>query len=160
MWQKIKSLLISWILRKQRTVTVVPVVNVSQNSFTGFKTHISAFFSLIRKTIICVFKKIVSLLGHSNTVLTFLSEHALDIIFKIIKLLWKILEWIAVHIWELFFKPRAELTYTINDVNITVIVEDFIELAPDMIQYIDVKSKKRVKIKSDYIIRYTLKEIE
>jgi hypothetical protein len=52
----------------------------------------------------------------------------------------------------------AELTYWHDGVQNVVQVDDFVELAPNMIQYEDTDTKKRVKVKAEYPIKYILKE--
>ena len=57
-----------------------------------------------------------------------------------------------------FKKIPSELTYWHDGVLTTVHVDDFVELAPNLIQYRDSESGKRVKVKAEYPIKYILKE--
>lgn len=58
----------------------------------------------------------------------------------------------------MFKKTPAQLTYWHDGEMNVVEVDDFVELAPNLIQYEDIISKKRVKIKAEYPIKYILKE--
>jgi hypothetical protein len=66
--------------------------------------------------------------------------------------------WIYNTIADLFRKVPAELTYWHDGTQNMVEVDDFVELAPNMIQYEDTLTKKRVKVKAEYPIKYILKE--
>lgn len=66
--------------------------------------------------------------------------------------------WIYNIIADLFRKVPAELTYWHDGTQNMVQVDDFVELAPNMIQYEDTNTKKRVKVKAEYPIKYILKE--
>ena len=66
--------------------------------------------------------------------------------------------WIYNIIADMFRKVPAELTYWHDGVLTTVHVDDFVELAPNLIQYRDSESGKRVKVKAEYPIKYILKE--
>lgn len=59
---------------------------------------------------------------------------------------------------DVFRKVPAELTYWHDGVQNVVHVNDFVELAPNLIQYEDTETKKRVKVKAEYPIKYILKE--
>jgi len=58
----------------------------------------------------------------------------------------------------MFKKTPAQLTYWQDGEMNVVQVDDFVELAPNLIQYEDIITKKRVKIKAEYPIKYILKE--
>lgn len=58
----------------------------------------------------------------------------------------------------MFKKTPAQLTYWQDGEMNVVEVDDFVELAPNLIQYEDIITKKRVKIKAEYPIKYILKE--
>jgi hypothetical protein len=77
---------------------------------------------------------------------------------KIALIIWKFIYWLYDSIAALFRKVPAELTYWHDGVQNMVQVDDFVELAPNMIQYEDSDSKKRVKVKAEYPIKYILKE--
>ena len=76
----------------------------------------------------------------------------------ILKGIWTGLAWIYYHIIDMFKKIPSELTYWHDGVLTTVHVDDFVELAPNLIQYRDSESGKRVKVKAEYPIKYILKE--
>ena len=67
-------------------------------------------------------------------------------------------KWIVRNIADMFRKIPSELTYWLDGVLFTVQVDDFVELAPNLIQYRDNETKKRVKVKAEYPIKYILKE--
>jgi hypothetical protein len=77
---------------------------------------------------------------------------------KIAIIIGKFIYWLYDSIAALFRKVPAELTYWHDGVQHMVQVEDFVELSPNMIQYEDSSSKKRVKVKAEYPIKYILKE--
>jgi hypothetical protein len=77
---------------------------------------------------------------------------------KVVIISWKFVYWLYDSIAGLFRKVPAELTYWHDGVQNLVNVDDFVELAPNMIQYEDSDSKKRVKVKAEYPIKYILKE--
>ena len=58
----------------------------------------------------------------------------------------------------LFKKIPSELTYWHDGILTTVHVDDFVELAPNLLQYRDSETGKRVKVKAEYPIKYILKE--
>ena len=76
----------------------------------------------------------------------------------IFKNTWSGMMWIYNIIADMFRKVPAELTYWHDGVQNVVQVDDFVELAPNMIQYEDTDTKKRVKVKAEYPIKYILKE--
>jgi len=76
----------------------------------------------------------------------------------ILKGIWTALAWIYHHVIDMFKKIPSELTYWHDGVLTTVHVDDFVELAPNLIQYRDSESGKRVKVKAEYPIKYILKE--
>jgi hypothetical protein len=71
---------------------------------------------------------------------------------------WSCVAWIYHHVADMFKKIPSELTYWHDGVLTTVHVDDFVELAPNLIQYRDSESGKRVKVKAEYPIKYILKE--
>lgn len=81
-----------------------------------------------------------------------------NIIKKIFVVGFKCMCWLYHSIAAIFRKVPAELTYWHDGVQNMVQVDDFVELAPNMIQYEDSDSKKRVKVKAEYPIKYILKE--
>ena len=66
--------------------------------------------------------------------------------------------WVYHHVADMFKKIPSELNYWHDGVLTTVHVDDFVELAPNLIQYRDSESGKRVKVKAEYPIKYILKE--
>ncbi len=66
--------------------------------------------------------------------------------------------WLYDRLADLFRKVPSELTYWHDGVLTTVHVDDFVELAPNLIQYEDSATGKRVKVKAEYPIKYILKE--
>jgi len=71
---------------------------------------------------------------------------------------WSCVAWIYHHVADMFKKIPSELTYWQDGILTTVHVDDFVELAPNLIQYRDSESGKRVKVKAEYPIKYILKE--
>jgi hypothetical protein len=82
----------------------------------------------------------------------------IKILLKILHGIWIAIKWIYHHIADLFRKIPSELTYWHDGILFTAHVDDFVELAPNLIQYRDSDSKKRVKVKAEYPIKYILKE--
>ena len=82
----------------------------------------------------------------------------IKILLKILPGIWIAIKWIYHHIADLFRKIPSELTYWHDGILFTAHVDDFVELAPNLIQYRDSDSKKRVKVKAEYPIKYILKE--
>lgn len=84
------------------------------------------------------------------------------ILYRYIKIaskgIWSCVAWIYNHVADMFKKIPSELTYWHDGVLTTVHVDDFVELAPNLIQYRDSESGKRVKVKAEYPIKYILKE--
>ena len=76
----------------------------------------------------------------------------------ILKGSWTALAWMYDHVADMFKKIPSELTYWHDGVLTTVHVDDFVELAPNLLQYRDSATGKRVKIKAEYPIKYILKE--
>jgi len=83
----------------------------------------------------------------------------------IMKIIWgganwiyKAAKWLGCAVYDLFKKVPSELTYSHDGVLTTVHVDDFVELAPNLIQYQDSATGKRVKVKAEYPIKYILKE--
>jgi hypothetical protein len=76
----------------------------------------------------------------------------------ILKGVWSCVAWVYHHVADMFKKIPSELTYWHDGVLTTVHVDDFVELAPNLIQYRDSESGKRVKVKAEYPIKYILKE--
>lgn len=76
----------------------------------------------------------------------------------VLKGIWSALAWIYHHVADMFKKIPSELTYWHDGLLTTVHVDDFVELAPNLIQYRDSESGKRVKVKAEYPIKYILKE--
>jgi hypothetical protein len=85
-------------------------------------------------------------------------KFSIKILLKILHGIWIAVKWLYHHIADLFRKIPSELTYWHDDVLITVHVDDFVELAPNLIQYRDNDTKKRVKVKAEFPIKYILKE--
>jgi len=85
-------------------------------------------------------------------------KFSIKILLKILHGIWIAIKWIYHHIADLFRKIPSELTYWHDGVLFTVHVDDFVELAPNLIQYRDNETKKRVKVKAEYPIKYILKE--
>ena len=87
---------------------------------------------------------------------------AASILYRYIKIaskgIWSCVAWIYHHVADMFKKIPSELTYWHDGVLTTVHVDDFVELAPNLIQYRDSESGKRVKVKAEYPIKYILKE--
>lgn len=71
---------------------------------------------------------------------------------------WSCIAWIYHHAMDMFKKIPSELTYWQDGILTTVHVDDFVELAPNLIQYRDSETGKRVKVKAEYPIKYILKE--
>ena len=80
------------------------------------------------------------------------------IIWGIAKWIYSGARWIGFAVYDLFKKVPSELTYWQDGVLTTVHVDDFVEIAPNLIQYQDSETKKRVKVKAEYPIKYILKE--
>jgi len=76
----------------------------------------------------------------------------------ILKGVWTAMAWIYHHVADMFKKIPSELTYWHDGVLTTVHVDDFVELAPNLLQYRDSDTGKRVKVKAEYPIKYILKE--
>jgi hypothetical protein len=76
----------------------------------------------------------------------------------ILKGIWTALVWIYDHVADMFKKIPSELTYWHDGVLTTVHVDDFVELAANLLQYRDSETGKRVKVKAEYPIKYILKE--
>jgi len=74
------------------------------------------------------------------------------------KWIYKAAKWLGCTVYDLFKKVPSELTYWHDGVLTTVHVDDFVEIAPNLIQYEDSETKKRVKVKAEYPIKYILKE--
>jgi len=74
------------------------------------------------------------------------------------KWIYRGVKWLCITIYDMFKKTPAQLTYWHDGEMNVVEVDDFVELAPNLIQYEDIISKKRVKIKAEYPIKYILKE--
>ena len=85
-------------------------------------------------------------------------KHVYHVMKKVAIITGKFVYWLYDSIAALFRKVPAELTYWHDGVQNMVHVDDFVELAPNMIQYEDSDSKKRVKVKAEYPIKYILKE--
>ncbi len=68
------------------------------------------------------------------------------------------IRWLYDVIADMFRKVPSELTYWHDGALTTVHVDDFVEIAPNLIQYEDSTTKKRVKVKAEYPIKYILKE--
>jgi len=85
-------------------------------------------------------------------------KFSIKILLKILHGIWIAIKWIYHHIADLFRKIPSELTYWHDGILFTAHVDDFVELAPNLIQYRDSDSKKRVKVKAEYPIKYILKE--
>ena len=66
--------------------------------------------------------------------------------------------WLYERIADLFRKVPSELTYWQDGILTTAHVDDFVEIAPNLIQYEDSVTGKRVKVKAEYPIKYILKE--
>jgi hypothetical protein len=75
-----------------------------------------------------------------------------------LKGIWSAVVWIYHHAMDMFKKIPSELTYWHDGILTTVHVDDFVELAPNLIQYRDSETGKRVKVKAEYPIKYILKE--
>jgi hypothetical protein len=75
-----------------------------------------------------------------------------------LKGVWSCVAWIYHHAIDMFKKIPSELTYWHDGVLTTVHVDDFVELAPNLLQYRDSETGKRVKVKAEYPIKYILKE--
>ena len=75
-----------------------------------------------------------------------------------LKSMWACIAWIYHHAADMFKKIPSELTYWHDGVLTTVHVDDFVELAPNLLQYRDSETGKRVKVKAEYPIKYILKE--
>lgn len=75
-----------------------------------------------------------------------------------LKGVWSCVAWVYHHVADMFKKIPSELTYWHDGVLTTVHVDDFVELAPNLLQYRDSESGKRVKVKAEYPIKYILKE--
>jgi len=75
-----------------------------------------------------------------------------------LKGMWAAVAWIYHHAMDMFKKIPSELTYWQDGILTTVHVDDFVELAPNLIQYRDSETGKRVKVKAEYPIKYILKE--
>lgn len=80
------------------------------------------------------------------------------IIWGIAKWIYSGARWLCCAVYDLFKKVPSELTYWQDGVLTTVDVDDFVEIAPNLIQYEDSQTKKRVKVKAEYPIKYILKE--
>jgi hypothetical protein len=85
-------------------------------------------------------------------------KFTIKILSKILHGIWIAVKWIVHHIADMFRKIPSELTYWHDGELFTVHVDDFVELAPNLIQYRDSDTKKRVKVKAEYPIKYILKE--
>ena len=68
------------------------------------------------------------------------------------------IKWLYDVIADMFRKVPSELTYWQDGILTTVHVDDFVEMAPNLIQYQDSATGKRVKVKAEYPIKYILKE--
>ena len=75
-----------------------------------------------------------------------------------LKGIWSCVAWVCHHVADMFKKIPSELTYWHDGVLTTVHVDDFVELAPNLLQYRDSETGKRVKVKAEYPIKYILKE--
>jgi Zn-finger protein len=75
-----------------------------------------------------------------------------------LKGIWSCVAWVYHHVADMFKKIPSELTYWHDGVLTTVHVDDFVELAPNLLQYRDSETGKRVKVKAEYPIKYILKE--
>jgi hypothetical protein len=71
---------------------------------------------------------------------------------------YKAIKWLYNVIADMFRKVPSELTYWHDGALTTVHVDDFVEIAPNLIQYEDSATGKRVKVKAEYPIKYILKE--
>ena len=111
------------------------------------------FASLVHYSAI-VFTKIT----HAGKLIAAAAIQAYHIVRKIVIITGKFIYWLYNSVAGLFRKVPAELTYWHDGVENMVQVDDFVELAPNMIQYEDSVSKKRVKVKAEYPIKYILKE--
>ena len=76
----------------------------------------------------------------------------------ILKGVWTAVAWIYHNVADMFKKIPSELTYWHDGILTTVHVDDFVELAPNLLQYRDSDTGKRVKVKAEYPIKYILKE--
>ena len=111
------------------------------------------FASVVQRSAI-VFAKIT----HAVRLIITAMKHVYHTAKKIVMITWKFIYWLYDSIAAIFRKVPAELTYWHDGVQTMVQVDDFVELAPNMIQYEDSDSKKRVKVKAEYPIKYILKE--
>jgi phage-related protein len=68
------------------------------------------------------------------------------------------IKWLYHVIADMFRKVPSELTYWHDGALTIVHVDDFVEIAPNLIQYEDSATGKRVKVKAEYPIKYILKE--
>jgi hypothetical protein len=76
----------------------------------------------------------------------------------VFKATFKGIKWLYDIIADMFRKVPSELTYWHDGILTTVHVDDFVEIAPNLIQYRDSATGKRVKVKAEYPIKYILKE--
>ena len=107
------------------------------------KQIINSTVTVAKNTWPCV--KNFSTQAYSQCKILFCAIYKYSVI--IFKNTWSGMMWIYNIIADMFRKVPAELTYW-HDV----------ELAPNMIQYEDTDTKKRVKVKAEYPIKYILKE--
>jgi len=118
------------------------------------KQIINATVSVLKNIWPCF--KIYSVRGYGY------SKIAASILYRYLKISskggWSCVAWIYHHVADLFKKIPSELTYWHDGVLTTVHVDDFVEIAPNLIQYRDSESGKRVKVKAEYPIKYILKE--
>lgn len=138
-------------------------IKPSNRSSNGeIKTSIWATLRLQLGKSIAAFIKIVDRAFAKSKFATIKTGHGLKftikIILKILRGIWIAIKWIYHHAADMFRKIPSELTYWHDGELFTVHVDDFVELAPNLIQYRDSDTKKRVKVKAEYPIKYILKE--
>jgi hypothetical protein len=117
-------------------------------------TKSKTFFVSVTQRSAIVFAKIT----HTVKLIATAMKYVYHTTKKIVLIIWKFIYWLYDSIAAIFRKVPAELTYWHDGVQNMVQVDDFVELAPNMIQYEDSDSKKRVKVKAEYPIKYILKE--
>ena len=118
------------------------------------KQIINAIVNTFKNVWPCIKNYFIKIFNFSKTSIGIVYNYS-KIIFKNI---WIGMLWIYNIIADMFRKVPAELTYWHDGVQNVVHVDDFVELAPNLIQYEDTETKKRVKVKAEYPIKYILKE--
>jgi hypothetical protein len=152
-WEKSKNTsLLLW--SKIKPAPKIESVELKTSIWLTLRLHLGRYVAVLIKIVDNFFAK--------SKFATIKTGHGLKftikIILKILHGIWIAVKWIYHHIADLFRKIPSELTYWHDGEMFTVHVDDFVELAPNLIQYRDNDSKKRVKVKAEYPIKYILKE--